>query len=57
MTGYCTLDADLNQSKFYDADNQICEGGPKECGFCRKLESIKVIEKPRREKWFEKYLK
>ena len=47
MTGYCTLDADLNQCKFYDADNQICEGGPKECGFCRKLESIKVIDEER----------
>lgn len=57
MTGYCTLDADLNQCKFYDADNQICEGGPKECGFCRKLDVVKTLEKPRKPKWFEQYLK
>lgn len=57
MTGYCTLDADLNQCQYYDADNQTCEGGPEECGFCRKPDIVKTAEKPRAEKWFEKYLK
>ena len=57
MTGYCTLDADLNLCQYYDADNQTCEGGPEECGFCRKPDIVKTAEKPRAEKWFEKYLK
>ena len=57
MTGYCTLDADLNLCQYYDADNQTCEGGPEECGFCQKQDIVKIEEKPRAEMWFEKYLR
>lgn len=57
MANICTLEPDINQCPYYNSESQTCNGGPEECGFYKKIESEKQPEAPRRQKWFEQYLK
>lgn len=57
MANICTLEPDINQCPYYNDVSQTCNGGPEECGFYKKIESEKQPEAPRRQKWFEQYLK
>ena len=57
MANICTLEPDINQCPHYSSETQTCNGGPEECGFYKKLDTEKQPEAPRRQKWFEQYLK
>lgn len=57
MANICTLEPDINQYPYYSRGTLTCNGGPEECGFYKKLDAEKQPEAPRRQKWFEQYLK
>jgi len=57
MTNICTLAPDINQCPHYDQQTQTCIDGPEECGFYKKIVTVKQPEAPRRQKWFEQYIK
>lgn len=57
MANICTLEPDINQCPHYSRGTQTCIDGPEECGFYKKIMTEKQPEAPRRQKWFEQYIK
>lgn len=57
MANICTLAPDINRCPHYSSETQTCIDGPEECGFYKKIEMEKPPKAPRRQKWFEQYLK
>lgn len=57
MANICTLEPDINQCPYYSRGTKTCIDGPKECGFYKKIMTEKQPEAPRRQKWFEQYIK
>lgn len=48
----CTLSKDINNCPFCDMENMLCDKEDTKCAF-----QVKENEKPKEEKWFEKYYK